>query len=164
MAALAADVHIPHKGNIEDWKISLPATGADTFYAGALAFIDVSNNTGQIQVASLAAGDVLAGIVAKQTVTTAAADLVEIYVGGLWALAVGGVAATDVGAFAVADVDGTLTDNEADLVASVDITIAANDILVGPIIGQNQEETGRWWVRLTPGYIYSATLGWVQAI
>lgn len=162
MAALTADVHIPHKGT--PTKIELPATGADTFYAGALVWLDVSNNTGQVQVASIAAGDVVVGICAEQTVTTAAADLVPIYVDGVWALAVSATAATDVGAYACFDIDGTATDNEADAVNSADITLAANDVLLGTIIGQNQEETGRWWVKFTPGALYSTTLGWVNPI
>lgn len=157
MAALSADVHIPHKGT--PTKISLPATGADTFYAGALVFIDVSNNTGQVQVASLAATDVLAGICAKQVTTTAAGDLVEVYIDGVHALPLSAVAATDVGSFAVCDINGTWTDNPADVVAAVDITLATNDVLVGPIIGQNTDETDKWWVRLTPGYVYDLALG-----
>jgi len=163
MAALTADVHIPHLGPSPD-KLSFPATGADTFFAGALVWLDISNNTGQVQVASIADGDIIAGICAKQVTTTAAGDLVELYINGTWALAVGSMVATDIGSAVVSDISGTITDNEADLVAAVDITIGAGDVLVGLSKAINTEETTRIWTELNLGWRYSATLGWVEPI
>ena len=159
MAALTADAHIPHKGNLDEFKIAVKAITADTFYAGAFVYGDAAN--GKAQVSVPAAGDVFLGICAKQVVAAAADDLVEIYTGGLWALAFLTPAEGDVGDVCVMDISGTPTDNQADAETGADATLAANDILIGKILAIDIEETTRGWVLLQPGYIYSATLGWV---
>jgi hypothetical protein len=159
MAAMTADADHPHKGNLDEYKIAVKAVGADTFYKGALVYGDAAN--GKAQVTVPAAGDVFLGICAKQVVATAADDLVEIYAGGLWALNFTTPAEGDVGDVCVSDVTGTPTDNVADAVTGADATLAANDILIGKILAIDVEETTRGWVLLQPGYIYSATLGWV---
>jgi hypothetical protein len=157
MAALTADVHIPHLGT--PTKIAVKAVAADTFYAGALVFAD--GTTGKAQVVP-AATDSFLGICAAQVVATAADDLVEIYVDGIWALAFTGVAEVDVGQTVVVDMSGgALSDNEADLVSAADATIVAGDILIGKCIGINQEDTSRGWVQLhTPSGIANV-LGWL---
>ena len=155
MAALEADVHIPHLGT--PTKISVKAIGADTFFAGALVFADGTNGKAQVVPA---ATDSFLGICAKQVVATAADDLVEIYVDGIHALAFTGVAEADVGQTVVVDMTGTLSDNETDLVSAADATIVAGDILVGKCIGINAEETTRGWVMLhTPSGVANV-LGW----
>jgi hypothetical protein len=157
MAALTADVHIPHKGT--PTKLSVKAVGADTFFAGALVYADATSGKAQAVPAS---GDFFIGICAKQVVAAAADALVDIYVDGLWALAYGSAAEGDQGEAIVIDVvGGTLSDNEADLVTGTAATLAANDILIGKMLAMNYEETSRAWVQLMPGWIYSATLGWV---
>jgi hypothetical protein len=156
MAALTADVHIPHLGT--PTKIKVKAVGADTFYAGALVFADGTNGKAQVVPA---ATDSFLGICAKQVVVSAADELVEIYVDGIWALAFTGVAEVDVGQTVVVDMTGTLSDNEADLVSAADATIVAGDILIGKCIGINEEETTRGWVMLhTPSGVANV-LGWL---
>jgi len=160
MAAMAADADHPHKGNLEEYKIAVKAVGADTFYKGALVFGDAAN--GKAQVTTPAAGDVFLGICAKQVVATAADDLVEIYTGGLWALNFETPAEGDVGDVCVVNIDDAgRSDNVTDAMTGADATLAANDILIGKILAIDTEETTRGWVLLQPGYIYSATLGWV---
>jgi len=159
MAALSADVDHPHKGNLEDYKISVKAVGADTFYKGACVYADAA--TGKAQVSVPEAGDVFLGICAKQVVATAADDLVDIYAGGLWALNMTTPAEGDVGDACFMDISGTRTDNPADAIFPGDQALAANDILIGKLLAIDVEETTRGWVLLQPGWIYSATLGWV---
>ncbi len=155
MAALTADVHIPHLGT--PTKISLKAIGADTFYAGALLFADGTN--GKLQAVP-AATDSFIGICAKQKVVTAADELVEVYVDGIHALAFTGVAEVDVGQTVVVNMDGTLSDNETDLESAADATIVAGDILIGKCIGINREETTRGWVMLHVPSGVANVLGW----
>jgi len=163
MAALANDAQVSQLGS-SAVKITLPCVKADTFYSGAVVWLDVSGDTGQVQVDSIAAGDRIAGICAKQQTTTAAADEVEIYVGGIWEMpCAAGVTATDVGYWLVHDIGATQTDNPADLVASVDASngLEANDACMGLILGL--PSTARVIVNcgVLQGSIYSATLGWV---
>ena len=156
MAALTADVHIPHLGT--PTKLSVKAVGADTFFAGALVFAD--GTTGKAQVVP-AATDSFLGICAAQVIATAADDLVEVYVDGIHALAFTGVAEVDVGQTVVVDMSGTLSDNEADLVSAADATIVAGDVLVGKCLGINREETTRGWVQLHTGSGVANALGWL---
>jgi len=159
MGALTADTDHPHKGNLDEFKISVKAVAGDTFYKGALVYGDATN--GKAQVTVPAAGDVFLGICAKQVVATAADDLVDIYTGGLWALNMTTPVEGDVGDVCIMDVTGSPTDNAADAVTGTDATLAANDILIGKILAIDVEETSRAWVQVRPGMIYSATLGWV---
>jgi len=161
MAALTAAVDLQHKGNLEKWKLSVKCVGADTFYAGALVYGDATNGKCQ---AVPAAGDVLLGICAKTTTTTAANQLVPIYTGGLWAMACTvAVVEGDVGDVLIMDISAAQTDNPADCVTGAAATLADNDILVGKILAVDANDATRCWVMLTPGYIYDATgvLGWV---
>ena len=66
----------------------------------------------------------------------------------------------DVGDACYMDIAGA-TDNFADAVFPSDAAIAANDILIGKMIALDIEETTRAWILIQPGWIYSATLGWV---
>ncbi len=154
MAALTADVHIPHKGNLDQYKIALPAVGADTFYAGAILYAD--ETSGKVQTTP-AAGDSFVGICAKQVVAAAADDLVEVYVGGVWALAYASAAEGDQGDVVVSDTSGTKSDNEADLVTLALAAFATDDVLIGKMIGMHQEETTRAWVILQPGFLWDDT-------
>jgi hypothetical protein len=158
MAALTADVDHPHKGNLDEWKLSVKAVGADTFYKGALVYGDAA--TGKAQVTNAAAGDVFLGICAKQVVATAADDLVDIYCGGLWALTYLTPTEADIGDVLYADI-AAATDNVTDCQTAADAAVAANDIMIGKVLAIDIEETTRAWVLLQPGWIYSATLGWV---
>ncbi len=157
MAALTADVHIPHLGT--PTKLSVKAIGADTFFAGALVFADSANGKAQVVPAT---GDAFLGICAKQVVA-ATDDLVEIYIDGTHAIAFAGAAEADVGNVVVIDIGGgTLTDNEADVVSAADATVAAADILIGKCVGLNADEPARGWVQLhvTSGIATSAAIGW----
>jgi hypothetical protein len=158
MAALSADVDLPHKGDLSEHKISVKSITADTFYKGALVFADATN--GKAQVSTPAAGDVFLGICAKQVVAETD-DLVDIYTGGLWAIPFVGAAEGDVGDVCIVDVGTTPTDNPAETVTGADATLAANDLLIGKIIAIDIEEITSGWVQLRPGWLYSATLGWV---
>lgn len=158
MAALTADVHIPHLGT--PTKLKVKAIGADTFFAGALVYADSANGKAQVVPAT---GDAFLGICAAQVVAAAADDLVEIYIDGCHAIAFTGAAEADVGNVVVVDIGGgTLTDNEADLVSAVDATVAAADILIGKCVGLSQEEPTRGWVQLhlTSGIATAAGIGW----
>ena len=156
MAGLTADVHIPHLGT--PTKIALKAIGADTFFGGAMVFAD--GTSGKLQAVP-AATDHFIGICAKQAVITAADQLVEVYIDGVHALAFTGVAEADVGNVVVVNMDGTLSDNEADLESAADATIVAGDILIGKCIGINRDETTRGWVQLHVGSSVANVLGWL---
>ncbi|RLB49615.1 MAG: hypothetical protein DRI90_24370, partial [Deltaproteobacteria bacterium] len=150
MAALTAGVDLPHKGNLDAYKIAVKAIGADTFYKGAIVYADAAN--GKAQVSVPAAGDVFLGICAETVVATAADDLVEIYTGGLWALNFATPAEGDVGDVCVMDIGGSPTDNIEDAETGADATLAADDILIGKILAIDTEETTRAWVQLRPGW------------
>lgn len=156
MAALTADVHIPHRGPVK--KIVVKAIGADTFYAGALVFADSSNGKAQ---AVPAANDHFLGIVVKQVVAAAADVLIEIYSEGEFALEFVGVAEADVGDAVIVDTNGAMTDNETDVVSAGDATVVAGDILVGRCVSINQEETDHGWVELHKGGGVANVLGWL---
>lgn len=133
MAILAADSTVSMYG--EGLKVPMPCTGADIFYKGAIVWSDTSGGTGLAQVGSLAAGDRVLGICAEQTTTTAAGDLVPVYIFGAFEFpAMTNVTGADVGDWCVFDVSASITDNPADCVASGDITLAVNDAVVGKIV------------------------------
>ncbi len=156
MAALTADVQISHRGPAK--KITVKAIGADTFFAGAMVFADGANGKAQVVPA---ATDHFLGICVKQVVATAANDLVEIYSEGEFALAFIGAAEADVGDAVVIDMNGTLSDNQTDIVSAIDATVAAGDILVGRCSGLNEEETSLGWVELHKGGGVANVLGWL---
>lgn len=144
MAALSADTHLQHKGNLDWCKLTVKAVGADTFYAGALVFGDATNGKAQVTCGS---GDTFLGICAKQVVATAADDPVEIYTAGLWALPVTGAAEGDVGEFVCVDISAN-SDNPADLVVFADLTPATNDLAIGEFKGVDINNTSLAWVQL----------------
>lgn len=153
MAALTASVHLPYMGLAT--KIEVPAIGADTFYAGALVYADATN--GKAQVGSLAAGDFFIGICAKKTVTTAADDLVPIYVNGVVGFPISGTTSADIGKLTVIDASA-ITDNPADVKCSADITDAANDICLGQICsvldGYAYTDLGRHFPKFDTDHYY----------
>jgi hypothetical protein len=135
MAVLAGDTLFQQIGAVV--KMSLPCSGADTFYRGAVVWCDLTSGgatVGQVQCASIAAGDRVAGIIPYQQTTAAAGDLVEFIIQGLVVLPVGSnVAAADTLSLLLHDISATQTDNPADCVSSLDTTEAANDCIVGRI-------------------------------
>jgi len=158
MAAMTADGLMPHKGT--PTKLTVKAITGDVFYKNALVYADAT--TGKAQVSVPAAGDVFIGICAEQVTTTAQNDPVDIYIDGVFAMAIETPAEGDVGDTAVVDIsDAGRTDNQTDAMTGTDATLAANDILLGKILAIDAEETGRAWVQIEPGWIYSTTLGWV---
>ena len=129
MAALAADLNTESFGNY----ISIPmsANAADTFYQGAVVFVD---NAGGVQV-TWAASDRPIGISPKKQVTTGAGDLVEVVIFGCIAFpSITGVAAADEGNTLVFDADTPPTDNIDDADSSEGTTEAAGDMRVGRIM------------------------------
>ena len=159
MAALTADVDHPHKGNLDEFKLTVKCITGDTFYKGACVYGDAA--TGKAQVTPYGAGDVFLGICARQVVTTAENDPVDIYCGGLWALPVTTPTEANVGDACFQNASGAPTDNFADAIFPVDEALGANDVLIGKMIALDIEETTRAWILLRPGWIYSATLTWV---
>ena len=154
MAALAADVNVSFIGSYK--SVPLSANAADTYYKGAIVYIDTG---GGVQVTA-AAGDRPVGIVPYKQVITAAAQSVEVVVDALVWLPVGtNIAAADEGDYLVND-GPTDTDNPADLVAGLDITAAANDAVVGKIL---KVTSTQMLVSIHPsftGHLYVATAGW----
>ena len=154
MAALAADINVSTVGTPTLYKFA--ANGADTYYRGAIVFIDTG---GGVQVVP-AAGDLPLGISTKQQVIAAAADLVEVMVEGWAWLPIGtGVAADDEGTRLTLDISATQSDNAADWIPEADAGggLAANDISLGII---KKVETTRMLIKFAPA-IHNGTT-WVE--
>lgn len=136
MAALAADLNVSAVGvNI---CVPMSANAADTFYKGAVVFIDAS---GGVQV-TWSAGDRPIGISPKQQITTAAGDLVEVCVFGVfWVPAITGIAAADEGNTLIFDTNAPPTDNIDDADSSEGITEAAGDMRVGRVLRYTASRT-----------------------
>ena len=133
MAVLAADINVSTFGT--PTKLSFSANVADTYFKGAVVFID---DAGGVQVVP-AAGDRCAGIASKNQVIATAADEVEVYVDGYFEMPLGtNIAAADEGNFIGLDIGTTQSDNIADFVsleiAADDVAIAVNDCVLGRII------------------------------
>ena len=118
------------------------AAAGDIFYPGAILFsakIEASSPTGKIN--ALPTSGILerfAGICSKLQTTTAADQLVEYYVGGVWLFpAIAAVSSADIGSWLICDKDGTLSDNPADLVSSNDVTKTTGDAVIGRIVGMD---------------------------
>ena len=155
MAVLANDLHVAHmsEGVGAPCLMTVKAVGADTFFAGALVYLDSS--TGKAQVVP-ETGDRFYGICAKQVVATAADDRVDVYVGGIWLLPVVGAEEDDCGELICSDISAP-TDNPADLVSFGDLTPATNDIAIGRAISLDFDQTDHLWVALFPvGELYRA--------
>jgi len=167
MAALTTAVHHEHKGNLDKWKIGVKAIGADTFYAGALVYADVTSGKAQVTAATggnWADTDKFIGICAKTTVVTAADQLVEIYTGGLWSFLCDTTPVEgDVGDVLCMEADTLLTDNPADLATGAAAGLDDGDPLIGKIIAIDARDSNYCWVAIDPGWNYEATgvLGWV---
>lgn len=128
MAALAADINVSSLGT--PLKAEFSCNAADTHYQGSIVYVDTA---GGAQVTA-AAGDRVVGISTTKQVTTAAGQLIEVYINGLFWVPLGtNIAAADEGERLVSD-GPTNSDNFADMVAAGDITLAANDACVGRII------------------------------
>lgn len=153
MAALSADILARPQGSVH--MRSGLANAADTYYRGAIVYIDTG---GGVQVTA-AAGDRPIGICTRKQVVSAG-DRVEFVWFGVIRLPLGsGIAAADEGDLLVND-GPTDTDNPADMVAAGDITPAANDACIGKIleVGSNYMD-----IAITPGLtgmLYVATVGW----
>ena len=158
MAALTADAPMPHKGHLT--KIGVKCVGADTFYEGALVYGDATDGKAQA-TATTTEDDVFLGICARNITTTAANQIVEVYVDGLWAFRpTVAIVEGDVGDVLIIDDSATLSDNPADCVTGAAATTAVHDILIGKIIAIDITETDRAWVKIKPGYNYVAASGW----
>ena len=140
MAALAADANCSLVGVPTFWRFAA-STAGEVFYKGAVIWWDLTSGgatVGQVQVASIAAGDRIVGICAKQQTSVAIGDLIEVLIKGtVWLPLGANIAALDTGGLIGADASGTMSDNPADLVhlaeGAADIAAAANDCLLGRI-------------------------------
>jgi len=141
MAALTADVQVPHGANYR--VMTLKCVGADTFYAGAIVVYDAA--TGFMQNPTGSAADEFAGIVAEQTTTTAQGDEVLVMTEGEALIAYGTTALqADEGDLLFRDITAN-SDNPADLLSA---TYAASaDVAIGRII-RFESATDGSWVRL----------------
>jgi hypothetical protein len=155
MAALSADLVLNYQG-AQPTKIPVPMISALTFYKGALVFADGASGKAQILPAS---GDVFLGICAEQVVGTAADEIVEIYVDGVWLLPYTTPANGDEGGMCKVDMGGTLSDNIADCNGPA-TAAAAGDIAIGVIlaVGTSFESTVGW-VKLMPGFVFDPVAG-----
>ena len=154
MAVLAADINISAVGNTRNTQFS--ANGADTYYKGAVVFID----TGGGLQALPAAGDRCAGVIPYQQTVTAASDEVEVIVEGLVWMPLGlNITAANEGGILFVNMDGTLSDNVADMPSAIDITIAENDIAIGRIL---RVTSTRMLIGLTPGL--TGSIGTIAAV
>lgn len=154
MAVLAADVQIPHFA--EPIKITGPADAADIFYAGAIVW---GKEAGRVTCAP-ASGDRPIGIVTRQQTTLAAGDPVEYYCFGLFQFpALSGVTVADIGELAVFDVSVNVTDNPADVLSGEDVTLAANDAIIGRIVSFLDNDSSKPLVLIggMTGMLYDAT-------
>ncbi len=153
MAALDEDAQISTVG--EGISVQLVANAADTYYRGAVVFIDTG---GGAQVTA-AAADAVAGICPRQQ-TVAAGDLVEVIVhGAVWIPTPSGVASAAEENLALMMPIGAATDNPADADSSaIGAGLQANDMLIGRIL---RYTTANCLVLLQPTKLWSATLGWV---
>lgn len=153
MAALGADSPCKYHGDPE--KFSFACVGALTFYGGALAFI--KKGTGGVQPTPAASYN-FAGIVCQKTVTTAAAQEVPIFTDGYFLVPTGAaITAADEGDLAIMNLDGTLSDNPADLVSNLDATGVVTDVAVGRIM---RVTTEGMWLKLVHN-ICVTNVGWV---
>jgi hypothetical protein len=153
MAALSADVQIAQQGPVI--KHGVKAIGADTFYAGAAVFADATNGKAQVVPE---AGDIFIGICAEQKVVSAADEIVNIYVSGLFLIPFATPAEANVGEMIMLDISATQSDNFADWIPQSDTTAAANDIGLGRCV--SIDSGGDGWVYVQPGILYVATAGW----
>ncbi len=129
MAVLAKDLHIPHVGN--PTKVPIRVAGADEFYAGALVFAAAAGGAVALAAASLP----FLGIVTRHFTTTAAGDLIECFVDGVFKFpTISTITGADEGDALIMDASGTLSDNPADCVSAVDATIVVTDVLIGQIL------------------------------
>jgi hypothetical protein len=157
MAVLAADQNISTVGPVTITPHS--ANAADTYFRGAIVFIDVD---GGVQVTNATdAADRCLGISPKQQSPTAAGDIVQVITcGNVWLPVGTNIAAADEGDFAVGDDSGTITDNPGDIVAAGDITPEAGlDTCLGKIL---RVTSTQMLIAISPaltGNLYAAN-GW----
>ena len=137
MAVLAVDANVSLVGG--GTKVSGPAHQADIFYAGAILFALNVGTTGKIScVPTSGVNERFIGICSKKQTTTAADQLVEYYVGGIFLFpTIAAIASTDIGSWLVCDKSGTASDNPADLVFAGDITPVTGDAVIGRIVGMD---------------------------
>jgi len=153
MAVLAADVNFRTYGACN--KFTFSGNVADIHYAGAIVYTDTA---GGVQAVP-AAGDYFCGISTKNQTVVTAGDPVEAYIDGIFLLPVGAnIAAADEGDLLIYDISGaTASDNWADMVSNLDVTGAANDIVIGRIL---RVTTEGMWIKLEPKLCIT-NVGWV---
>ena len=155
MGVLAADALANEASGSNIETLGRPCSGADTFYRGAVVYLDAATCTVQVVPAS---GDIILGICTKTQTTTAANELVEVVTAGAVWLPLGtGVAADNAGDLVCQDITATQSDNPADFIPLDDLTPAAGDTAIGPLLGLTATQM---LVRITPQN-YVATIGWV---
>lgn len=80
MAVLTADVvGLSHQGNVT--IIEFPADAADTYFIGSLVFTQAA---GQVLITGVVDADTFVGISPKNQVITAAGQMVEVAIDGIW--------------------------------------------------------------------------------
>lgn len=129
MGALTGDVYVTTIGAAD--RAGFSANGADTFYKGALVFIDTNGGVQSVP----AAGDRCLGVSAFKQVTTVAGQEIEVFFEGLFWVPLGsGITAADEGDYLMMTAAGTLSDNFADTVSATDVPIDVNDLIIGQIV------------------------------
>ncbi len=157
MAALSAAVQIPMIGPMT--KLGVQGFGAsypEVFYAGAVVWTDAAN--GLAQTAGGTTGDRVIGICAETVTTTAANQIVNVYVGGLMLIKYATPIVGDTGQMLVSLASAANTDNPAELDATVAFGPATDDAAVGRILAIDTGVTAGW-VQLQCGAIGMADAG-----
>lgn len=131
MANLSADTPLRFYGTPTKIEVPVAETVTTTYYAGQLVFFTGAATVGVNQTP--ASGDLFVGICAEHRVTTAAGNLIPVYVDGVWSVPISGTTIADVGLACMVDANA-VTNNPADLKASSDITEAADDAIIGRIL------------------------------
>lgn len=133
MAALTTEINLPFIGTPN--KSAGVCNAALTFFKGAIVYADATSGklcrTG-------AAGTRAMGIITHTQITTAADQVVEYWSSGIFQFpTLSGVTIADQGENIIVDQSVAVTDNPADCLASGDVTLAANDILIGKLLWMN---------------------------
>ncbi len=151
MAALSESLQISVVG--ESNSVQLVANSADTYFRGAVVYIDTD---GGCQVAA-DGSDLIVGICPREQ-TVAAGGLVEVIVSGcVWLPLTSNLAASDEGLMLHMDVGG-LTDNPDDADSTAGNAAAAGDVSIGRILRFTATQT---LIRLEPLKEYADLVGWV---
>lgn len=153
MAALSADIMLPTYGDA--MPIDVPCNAAGTFFNGQCVFVDATSGKAVVTPGS---ADRFIGFSAKNQTTTAADQLIQVYVDGIFGVLVSGSNAADIGKTCCVD-NSAITNNPSDLVVTTDITEAVSDRAIGTVLSFH---SSRAWVKLSvfkPTYSTAAAAG-----